>query len=226
MPNFISEEQIEEALIQKLQMLHGYDSLNCYTEDPEDLNDGSHRASKREVILVDRLTQAAIELNGDIPEKVILDAIGTFAERRQSMSLVAANKDIYELLRGGIPVEYDDAKGSKHKEQLRLIDFKSPADNHFLAVSQLWIKGEIGFRRPDVLLYVNGIPLVFIEVKNSNVRLRTAYDDNLVTYKKEIPQLFQPNAFCVLSNAIETRVGSLTAEWEHFFTWLRPDDEK
>ena len=102
----------------------------------------------------------------------------------------------------------------------------TPENNRYLVVTQLWIKGERGFRRPDVLLYVNGIPLVFIELKNSNVKLRNAYDDNLTTYKAEIPQLFLTNAFCVLSNAIETKVGSITAEWEHFFNWLRADDEK
>ncbi len=107
-----------------------------------------------------------------------------------------------------------------------MLDFNTPGNNRFLAVTQLWIKGERGFRRPDVLLYVNGIPLVFIELKNSNVKLRNAYDDNLTNYKAEIPQLFLTNAFCVLSNAIETKVGSITAEWEHFFNWLRADDEK
>ena len=77
-----------------------------------------------------------------------------------------------------------------------------------------------------MLLYVNGLPLVFIELKNSNVKLKTAFDDNLTNYKREIPQLFLTNAFCVLSNAIETKVGSITAEWEHFFNWLRAEDEK
>jgi type I restriction enzyme R subunit len=71
-------------------------------------------------------------------------------------------------------------------------------------VSQLWVRGEHGYRRPDVLLYVNGLPLVFIELKNSNVKLRAAFDDNLTTYKAEIPQLFTANALCLLSNGIET----------------------
>ena len=88
------------------------------------------------------------------------------------------------------------------------------------------MKGELRFRRPDVLLYVNGIPLVFIELKNSNIKLKNAYDENMTNYEQEIPQLFLTNAFCVLSNAIETKVGSFTAEWEHFFNWLRVEDEK
>ncbi|MFL1467008.1 type I restriction endonuclease [Marinobacter sp. HN1S83] len=82
------------------------------------------------------------------------------------------------------------------------------------------------YRRPDVILYVNGLPLVFIELKNSNVRLRNAFEDNLRSYRHEIPQLFHCNAFCVLSNALETRVGSFTAGWEHFFNWFREESEK
>jgi len=82
------------------------------------------------------------------------------------------------------------------------------------------------YRRPDVILYINGLPLVFIELKNSNIKLRSAFDDNLFNYKHDIPQLFHCNAFCLLSNAIETKVGSFTVGWEHFFNWLRVDSEK
>jgi type I restriction enzyme R subunit len=226
MPNFISEDQIEQALVQKLQHLHGFDTLDCYTENAENLNDGSNRANKRDVILADRVREAAIRLNPDIPPAAIEDALEKLLDRRQAMTLIAANREIYGLLRDGIPVEFDNAQGVRQQERVRLLDFNAPDNNRYVAVTQLWIKGERGFRRPDLLLYVNGIPLVFIELKNSNVKLRNAYDDNLTTYKAEIPQLFLTNAFCVLSNAIETKVGSITAEWEHFFNWLRADDEK
>jgi type I restriction enzyme, R subunit len=226
MPNFISEDQIEQALVQKLQHLHGFDALDCYTESAEDLNDGSNRANKREVILVDRLREAAIRLNPDILPAAIEDALEYLLDRRQAMTLIAANREIYGLLRDGIPVEFDNARGERQQERVRLLDFNAPDNNRYLVVTQLWIKGERGFRRPDVLLYINGIPLVFIELKNSNVKLRNAFDDNLTIYKAEIPQLFLTNAFCVLSNAIDTKVGSITAEWEHFFNWLRADDEK
>jgi len=192
MPNFISEDQIERALGQKLQHLHGFDSLDCYTEDPEDLLDGSGRASKRNVILVDRVKEAALCLNPDIPNKAIDDALEKLFDRRQAMSLVAANREIYNLLRDGIPVEFDNAQGQKQQERVRLIDFNEPKENRYLAVTQLWIKSERGFRRPDVLLYVNGLPLVFIELKNSNVKLKTAFDDNLTNYKKDIPQDHRP----------------------------------
>ena len=178
------------------------------------------------MILIDRVREAALRLNPDIPRAAIEGALEKLCERRQAMTLIAANQEIYGLLRDGIPVVFDNVQGQSQQERVRLLDFNVPGNNRFLAVTQLRIKGERGFRRPDVLLYVNGIPLVFIELKNSNVKLRNAYDDNLTNYKVEIPQLFLTNAFCVLSNAVETRVGSITAQWEHYFNWLRADDEK
>jgi type I restriction enzyme R subunit len=227
-PNFISEDQIEQALLQKLQHVHGYDILECGTADREDLNDGSSREDKREVFLLDRLKTASVALNPSIPADVIDSALETLTARRPALSPVAANHEVYELVRDGMRVEFDDAQGQHHDERVRVIDFDSPSNPHnqFIAVAQLWIKGDKGFRRPDVLLYVNGLPLVFIELKNSNVGVRRAFDDNLTTYQAEIPQLFLANAVCVLTNAIETRVGSFSADWEFFFPWLRADDEK
>ncbi len=134
--------------------------------------------------------------------KSIDETLERLLDKRRAMSLVAANQEIYQLLRDGIPVEFEDQQGRRQEEHLRLIDFNPPHNNEYLIVTQLWVKGERGFRRPDVLLYVNGIPLVFIELKNSNVKLKTAFDDNITNYKREVPQLFLTNAFCVLSNAI------------------------
>lgn len=231
MPNFLSEDAIEQAVLQRLQLLYGYDSLNCYTTDPADLEDGSGRTNKRDVILRDRLKEAVIDLNKDIPKAAIDDALDQLCDRRQAMSTIAANRELDGLIRDGVRVEFKDADGRNRKERVKVIDFDEPSNNRYLAVTQLWIQStgaaaKAGYRRPDILLYVNGLPLVFIELKNSNVKLRTAYDDNLTNYKADIPQLFLTNAFCALSNGIETRIGSLSAEWEHFFHWLRPEDEK
>ncbi len=226
MPNFISEDQIEQAILKKLYQDYGYERLNCHTSDPDDMNDRSNRTDKRDVVLKDRLMQAAIRLNPEIPESAIDQALAQLTDRRQAVSPIAANRELDALIRDGIPVVFEDSKGRQVHEYVRVIDFDNPSENRFLAVSQLWIKGELYFRRPDILLYVNGLPLVFIELKNSNVKLKSAFDDNLTNYKSDIPQLFLTNAFCILSNAIETRVGSFTAGWEHFFKWLRVDDEK
>lgn len=231
MPNFLSEDDIEQAIVQHLQHMCGYDALNCYTSDAADLNDGSGRSDKREVILPNRLKEAAVRLNPTIPESAIDDAVRQLCDRRQTMALIAANRDLDGLIRDGVQVEFKDDKGRNRKERVKVIDFDAPDNNHYLAVTQLWIQStgaaaKAGHRRPDILLYINGLPLVFIELKNSNVKLRTAYDKNLTDYKSDIPQLFLTNALCVFSNGIETRIGSLSAEWEHFFHWLRPEDEK
>jgi type I restriction enzyme R subunit len=232
--NFISEDDIEQGLIQRLQHLCGFDALSCYTAQPDDLNDGSGRGDKREVILADRLRAAVERLNPQAPAHAVDQAMGQLLQPRMAMSLVAANREMDGLIRDGVPVTYKPETGPQAgqtvTERLKVVDFDQPdpksGRNAYLAVSQLWIRGEFGYRRPDVLLYVNGLPLVFIELKNSNVKLRAAFDDNLTTYKAEIPQLFVANALCLLSNGIETRVGSLTAQWEHFFAWLRVEDEK
>jgi type I restriction enzyme R subunit len=233
MPNFISEDDIEQAIVQKLQHLYGYDSMDCHTADPANLNDGSGRRDKREVILRGPLKTAALALNPGIPESAIDKALDELCDRRQALSLINANRELDGLIRDGVRVEFKDTQGRQRTERVKVIDFDNPDSphNHFLVVTQLWIQStgaaaKAGYRRPDILLYLNGLPLVFIELKNSNVKLRTAYDDNLTNYKADLPQLFLTNALCVLSNGIETRIGSLTAAWEHFFHWLRPEDEK
>ncbi|MBW2690813.1 MAG: type I restriction endonuclease subunit R, partial [Deltaproteobacteria bacterium] len=231
MPNFISEDDIEQAMLQQLCDDYGYDTLNCFTADPADLNDGSGRTDKRDVILHDRLKESAQELNPEIPEPAINEALKLLYDKRQVMSVIAANREVDGLIRDGVQVSFKDEKGRNRKERVRVIDFNDPDKNQFLAVTQLWIQSTgaaamAGYRRPDILLYINGLPLVFIELKNSNVKLRSAYEDNLTNYQVDIPQLFLTNALCVFSHGIETRVGSLTAQWEHFFHWLRPEDEK
>lgn len=233
MPNFISEDDIEQAILHELEQ-HGFQLLNCYTVNPDDLNDRSNRTDKRDVILSDRLKAAALCLNPDLPAAAIDKALAILTNQRNAMSPIAANREVDSLIRDGIPIEYENAEGKTAHGQVRVINFNqfnpdgnntSPS-NEFLAVSQLWIKGERTYRRPDILLYINGLPLVFIELKNSNVKLQTAFDDNLTNYKADIPQLFHTNAFCILSNAIETKIGSFTATWEYFFNWLRVEDEK
>lgn len=226
MPNLISEDQIEQALLSRLKDRYDYEILNCNTSDRDDINDGSNRKDKREVVLKERLKEAGILLNPSVPLECIEYAVTQIADRRPAMSAIAANKELDSLIRDGVPVEFEDKDGTKQQERVKFIDFNTRKNNKFLAVSQLWVKGERCYRRPDVLLYVNGIPLVFIELKNSNIKLRTSYEDNLLNYKADIPQLFLTNSICVLSNALETKIGSVSASWEHFFNWLKVDDEK
>jgi len=226
MPNIISEAQIEQEVVRLLVDQMGYRHLDCLTPEPAPGHDRSGRTDFSEVVFFPILNEKATLLNPGIPVAAIDEAVARLTNRRWAMSPVLANKEVYELLRDGIPVQYRDPRGRTKKDRVKIIDFNHPHQNDFLAVTQLWIKGDRYYRRPDLLLYINGLPLVFIELKNSNVALKNAYEDNLVAYKKDIPLLFQYNAVCILSNGIETRVGSCTAQWEHFFNWLRPENEK
>lgn len=226
MPNPISEDDIEKGLLKLLHDEYGYKLLNCFTADSDALADGSGRTDKRAVIFAPRLQAAARRLNPGIPASALDTTLHEITKNRRAMAIVAANRELDTLIRDGIPISYNDAHGKKKHTRVRLIDFNSPANNEFLAVSQLWIKGDVRYRRPDVLLYINGLPLVFIELKNSNQNLKLAYSKNLTDYKNDIPQLFHPTALCILSNALESKVGSVSSEWEHYFNWLRVDDER
>lgn len=226
MPNFISEDQIEKATLQLLKEKLGYQLLNAYTSERDEPADGTERKSKKEVVLPHQLEHCASALNPQIPAEVVAGALERLQASRRSISPVQANYTVYSMLKNGIAVEYEDESGEKQHETLRLIDFNNFEANTFAAVRQLWIKGERYYRRPDILIYINGIPLVFIELKDSNVKVKHAYDDNLTNYRRDIPQLFDYNRFCILSNAVETKIGAAQAGWDYFFNWLRVDDER
>lgn len=180
MPNFISEDSIEQAILKRLKEQFGFELLNCHTSDADDLNDRSGRSDKREVIFGERLKEVALRLNPGIPETAVNDALDRLTDKRYAMSPIAANREIDGLLRDGIPVEFDNAQGKKEQERVRVIDFNpGSTDNRFLAVTQLWIKGEQKFRRPDILLYVNGIPLVF------SLRISELLDESVVVDNAE-----------------------------------------
>ena len=123
MPNFISEDDIEQAILRRLKQDFGFGLLNCYTSDADDLNDNSGRADKREVVLAERLKQVALRLNPKIPEAVIDDALARLTDRRHAMSAIAANREVDGLIRDGIPVEFETKKGEKQQERVRVIDF-------------------------------------------------------------------------------------------------------
>ncbi|HTO37594.1 MAG TPA: type I restriction endonuclease subunit R [Brumimicrobium sp.] len=227
MKNFLSEDDIELAVLKDMLAQElPWRQLNCFTANADDLNDKSGRTDKSEVVFKDILRTYLDRLNPELPAKAIDMAAHEVSKGRRAMTMINANIEVYKMIREGVPVSYDNENGKEEHGFVKIIDFDVPGNNDFLAVQQLWIKGEIGYRRPDVILYINGLPLVLIELKNNNVSVKNAYTDNLTNYKKELPQLFWYNAITLLSNGRETRVGSFTATWEHFGEWLRIDDEK
>ncbi len=184
------------------------------------------RETKGEVVLTDRLRASLTRLNPGLPTEAIQTAIDDLARDRSAMSLEAANREIYRLLKDGIPVSVPDREhGGQKTERLRVVDWERPEQNDFLLVSQFSVVGTLYTCRPDLVGFVNGLPWLVIELKKPGVPTRAAFDENLTHYKYEIPQLFWFNAILIASNGTDSRVGSLTADWERFFEWKRIERE-
>ncbi|HRB16944.1 MAG TPA: type I restriction endonuclease subunit R [Nitrospira sp.] len=184
------------------------------------------RETKAESVLLLRLRAALCRLNPALPPEALSTAIDELARDRSAMSLVAANREVYGLLKDGIPVSVPDHIGGGQKtERVRVIDWENPAANDFLLVSQFSVTGSLYTRRPDLVGFVNGLPLVVIELKKPGVPAQQAFDDNLTCYKADIPQLFWFNGLMIASDGTESHVGSLTADWERFFEWKRIERE-
>lgn len=184
------------------------------------------RETKTEPVLVLCLRAALDRLNPSLPPEALSTAVDELNRDRSTMSLAAANREVYGLLKEGIPVSIQDHKGGGQKiERVRVIDWENPAANDFLLVSQFSVTGSLYSRRPDLVGFVNGLPLVVIELKKPGVPALQAFDDNLTCYKSDIPQLFWFNGLTIASNGTESRVGSLTADWERFFEWKRIERE-
>lgn len=204
----------------------GWRTANLYTETfGKDGTEG--RQSESEVILVRRLHVALERLNPALPADAYQQAIDELTRDRSKQLPANANREFYRLLRDRVKVRVPDEHGNPQTVDLKVIDWEHPENNDFFLAQQMWVAGDMYRRRCDLLGFVNGIPLVFIELKAPHVPLRSAFDDNLRDYRgQSIPQLFHPNAFILLSNGTRTKVGTLTSAWEHFFEWKRIADEE
>jgi type I restriction enzyme R subunit len=184
------------------------------------------RETKGEAVLVERLRTALTKLNPSLASEAIQTAVDELTRDRSAMSLEAANREVYQLLKEGITVSMPDHEhGGQKTERLRVVDWERPEQNDFLLVSQFSVVGSLYTCRPDLVGFVNGLPWVVIELKKLGVPARAAFDENLTHYKQEIPQLFWFNALMIASNGTDSRVGSLTADWERFFEWKRVERE-
>jgi type I restriction enzyme R subunit len=219
----------EDALVEKpaiaLLAKLGWETVNTYNE----FDHGTSilgRETKAEVILKTRLREALLRLNPDAPIEAIHQAIEELTRDRSRMGAIAANREIYQLLKNGVRIPLPDPEGDGETVAVvRVIDWDNPKGNDFLLCSQFWVTGEMHTRRADLVGFVNGLPLVFIELKAAHRRLETAFTGNLRDYKDTIPQLFWPNALIILSNGSQSRVGSVSAGWEHFAEWKKIGSE-
>ena len=206
---------IEQAAIKALHERHNYTVLNCMTEEPDTLPDGTGRKDKKQVVLPDVMLESLCRINPNIPEQTVRTVVDELCHTPVSGDLMLTNYQNYQKIRNGITVEYNK-DGKKTSNILRLLSYNDALSNTFTVASQMWISGETHWRRPDLIIFINGFPLVFIELKNSNIPVKNAYDINLKNYLKDIPYLFNYNQICVLSNGTRSILKSKMLLW-----WMR-----
>ncbi len=221
---YTEDELVEQPAIALLAAL-GWETVNAFGE----FDRGASllgRDTRAEVILTARLRPALQGLNPEASREAIGQTIEELTRDRSRMSMAAANREVYFLLKNGVrAVVPDPETGGETVEVVRVIDWDTPGNNDFLFCSQFWVTGEMHTRRADLVGFVNGLPLVLIELKAAHRRLETAFTGNLRDYKDTIPQLFWPNGLIILSNGSQSRVGSVTAGWEHFAEWKKVGSE-
>ena len=224
----------EDALIERPAIaLFGelkWETADCFHEFEQPGGSPLGRETAAEVVLVRRLRAALERLNPTLPSEAIAQAIEEITRDRSRMSLAAANQEVYRLLKDGVKVKAltparSRRQAEEDEERIKVIDWNKPGNNDFFLASQFWVTGEMYTRRADLVGFVNGLPLVFVELKAAHKSIESAFHDNLRDYKTTVPQPFWYNALIILSNGSQSQIGSVTAEWEHFVEWKRINSE-
>ena len=226
-----SEDQLVQATFaEHLEQVLGWDSVYAWNQETFGPDSTLGRADTKEAVLTRDLRAALGRLNPELPTSAINDAVRELTIYDVSRSMVQHNRDFYHLLRSGLRVEYKDARGQQKSARAQVIDFdNAPGSNRFLAVRELKLTGirtPNYNRRADLVCFVNGLPLIFIELKAVYKNIREGFDNNLSDYMDEnvIAHAFHHNAFLIVSNGDRARYGSITSEWEHFAEWKRLDE--
>lgn len=196
----------------------GWETINAYSETLGPAGTLG-RDSQHDAFLTHRLRDALTALNPQVPESSRAKALVEITRDRSLMLAERANREIYDLLRDGYRAEWLDGRGEAQFAVVRYIDLHDSTKNDWLAVHQFWLKGALHDRRPDAVLFVNGIPLVLLEFKGASISIEHGYHDNITDYRDTIPQLFWPNAFIIVSNGSSAKVGATYATWEYFGDW-------
>lgn len=217
----ITEDIVEQAALETLQEL-GW----AYLPGPVLAPDGitPERRSNSDVILIGRLEAAIAKLNPDAPEQAQSEALRKLVSGELS-DLIEENRRVHRMLTDGVDVEFRDDSGQPASTKIWLIDLDRPEANDWLAINQFTVVENRANRRPDVVLFVNGLPLAVLELKNAAAENATIEDafNQLQTYKAQIPSLFRTNVVLVTSDGMEARIGSITADAERFMPWRTVD---
>ena len=226
----MSYDYSENILVQGAagDLLHdelGWDLVYAHNQETLGPNGMLGRTDYREVLLTKYLRPALFRLNSWMTEAYADSVVKSLLETSFSATPMQTNELKYRLITGGVPVDFRLPNGNLEKRLARVIDFDNPANDHFLAVKEMKIHGTLYHRRADIIGFVNGIPLLFIELKKMGVDVREAYDNNYHDYQHTIPQLFRFNAFVMLSNGVESKVGTLGSEYDFFNEWKRLEEQ-
>jgi type I restriction enzyme R subunit len=221
----------EDSLAQQTTAVYleqelGWESVYAYNNENFGPDSLLGRDSDREVVLTRPLRGKLMALNPGLPEETYDDAVRQIATTTATQSLAATNREKYTLLRDGVQVTFRNDKGERVRQRLRVFDFAEPTNNDFLCVRELWVRGDLYRRRADIVGFVNGLPLLFMELKNVSKDIRAAYERNFKDYKDTIPHLFHHNALVVLANGVDAKLGSVTSRYEHFHEWKRLAEEQ
>lgn len=224
---YTEDSLVEQPAIQLFAEL-GWETLVA-SEEVMGASGTLGRETKSEVVLAVRLRNVLARLNPSLPPEAINAAVDELSRDRSAMTPAAANRELWALMRDGVKVSVPDlVKGGVKTERVRVVDWDDSTANDFLLVSQMTIVGQLYTCRPDLIGFVNGLPWVVIELKKPGVPAKQAFDGNLTSYKHAqngVPALFWSNALLIASNGTDSRVGSLTADWERFFEWKRIERE-
>ncbi len=224
--NSYSEDQlIQRSAAEFLEKELGWQSIYAFDKEVLGLDGTLGRRSYHDVVLEGRFRRSLKKLNPDITEQQIDEVWEHINELSSSQSLMQINERKYNYVRDGVPVKHTDENGVEEEIKVKIIDFDTPDNNDFLCVRELWVYGSIYHRRADIVGFVNGLPLLFVELKNHNVAVEDAFNNNYRDYLDTIPQLFYFNTFIMFSNGLEARVGTIDSKWEFFNEWKRLSEE-
>ena len=221
---------VQQTFAEHLEGMLGWDSVYAYKAETFGPDGTLGRKDTREVVLTRDLRAALVRLNPALPDKAIEEAVGKMIRHDFSRSLLQHNHEFHDFIRDGVPVDYKDDQGKPRNTRARVIDFDEVANNRFLAVRELCITGLRApsyNRRADIVCFVNGLPLVFIELKAVYKNIRAGFDGNLSDYLDDhvVGHAFHHNAFLIVSNGDNARYGSITSGWDHFAEWKRNDEK-
>ncbi len=218
---YTEDTLVQQTTAEYLEQELGWESVYAYNNETFGPDGTLGRGSDHDVVLARILRKKLVELNPDLPADAYDDAVRQIVTTVASQTLLATNREKYDLIKNGVQVTFRNAKGERVRQRLRGFDFAEPENNHFLCVRELWVRGDLYRRRADIVGFVNGLPLLFIECKNIHKDLKTAFEKNYSDYLDTIPHLFHHNAIVLFGNGDKAKIGSLTSRWEHFHEWKR-----